>query len=162
MNDRSDELTKVLRQAITGRGAHVLTAEVFDGLDWQLAGQRPEGAAHTVFQVLGHLVYWDDWVLEWIEAGKPETPEHAAESWPEATGAGSPEAWEELLARYKEGLSAMLRHAAAPDLLRDRDGKSGLEILQMVASHNSYHAGQVAALRRALGSWPPPGGGATW
>lgn len=160
--DRSEELTRVLRQALTGRGAHVLTAEVFDGLDWRLAGRRPEGAAHTVFQVLGHLVYWHDWALEWIETEKPEAPEHAAESWPDETGAEDREAWESTVDRYKKGLATMLRHAAAPDLLADRGGKSILEILQLIASHDSYHAGQVATLRRVLGSWPPPGGGATW
>lgn len=162
MGEGSEELTRVLRQALTGRGAHVLTAEVFDGLDWKLAGRRPPGAAHTVFQVLGHLVYWHDWALEWIEAGKPVPPEHAAESWPDEEGPENSEAWEKTLARYREGLEAMRRHAADPDLLTDRDGKSVLEILQLIASHDSYHAGQVATLRRVLGSWPPPGGGATW
>jgi uncharacterized damage-inducible protein DinB len=34
-------------------------------------------------------------------------------------------------------------------------------LFQMVA-HNSYHLGQVALLRRALGAWPPPGGSDTW
>jgi len=28
-------------------------------------------------------------------------------------------------------------------------------MLQTVASHNSYHTGQVVLLRRILGAWPP-------
>jgi uncharacterized damage-inducible protein DinB len=31
-----------------------------------------------------------------------------------------------------------------------------------IASHNSYHAGQVVFLRRMLGTWPPPSGGFSW
>lgn len=162
MSDTTEELTRVLRQALSGRGAHVPTAEVFDGLDWRLAGRRPEGAAHTVFQVLGHLVYWHDWALEWIEGEKPPTPEHAAEGWPDRQAPASAAAWEEDLDRFRAGLREMDRHAADPALFTDRDGKSILEILQLIASHDSYHAGQVATLRRALDAWPPPGGGATW
>ena len=32
---------------------------------------------------------------------------------------------------------------------------------RMVA-HNSYHAGQIALIRRALGVWPPRPGGDRW
>ncbi len=56
----------------------------------------------------------------------------------------------------------MRRHAAQEDLLADRGGKSVLEILQLIATHNSYHVGQIVSLRRGLGSWPPPRGGLTW
>jgi hypothetical protein len=35
-------------------------------------------------------------------------------------------------------------------------------MLQAIASHNSYHAGQVVALRQILAAWPPPSGGLTW
>lgn len=162
MSELSEELRRVLRQALSGRGAHVPTAEVFAGLDWRLAGERPTGAIHTVFQVLNHLIYWHDWALEWIVGEKPETPEHAAEGWPGEAAPGNGKEWNEALLQFREGLSALDRHAVEADLTTDRGGKNVLEILQLIATHDSYHAGQVAALRRALGAWPPPGGGATW
>jgi uncharacterized damage-inducible protein DinB len=45
----------------------------------------------------------------------------------------------------------------------DRQVAGTLEavFMQMVA-HNSYHVGQIAMLRQALGAWPPRGGGDTW
>jgi len=35
-------------------------------------------------------------------------------------------------------------------------------MLQAIASHTSYHAGQVVLVRQMLGTWPPPSGGVTW
>jgi len=35
-------------------------------------------------------------------------------------------------------------------------------ILWQLASHNSYHTGQIATIRRCLNAWPPKAGGDTW
>jgi len=35
-------------------------------------------------------------------------------------------------------------------------------VLWQMVAHTSYHTGQIAMLRRALGVWPPRGGGDTW
>ena len=35
-------------------------------------------------------------------------------------------------------------------------------ILWQMVAHNSYHVGQIAMVRRALGAWPPRGGGDSW
>jgi len=37
-----------------------------------------------------------------------------------------------------------------------------LAILWQTLAHNSYHVGQIALVRRALGAWPPSGGGDSW
>ena len=34
--------------------------------------------------------------------------------------------------------------------------------IQVIGTHNSYHAGQIALLRRQAGAWPPERGGDTW
>ncbi len=162
MSDQRETLTACLGQALSGRGAHSLTADVFDGLDWQLAGVRPEGAPHSLFELLNHLVYWQEFALRWLGGEKPETPEHAADSWPGAAAPGSAEEWTGTLERFKRGLAEFDRRSRAAELFSRLGPKTALEIIQLVASHNSYHAGQVALLRRMLDAWPPPGGGATW
>jgi uncharacterized damage-inducible protein DinB len=35
-------------------------------------------------------------------------------------------------------------------------------VLWQLVAHNSYHVGQIAMIRRALGAWPPRAGGDTW
>ena len=40
--------------------------------------------------------------------------------------------------------------------------RNRLDSLRAMTQHVSYHVGQIALLRRILGSWPPPGGGDSW
>ena len=162
MSDRRSSERKTLSVALTGRGAHVPTADLFDGMSWESAGERSGEASHSVFQLLNHLVYWQDFALRWLAGEKPATPEHDADSWPGSAVPADRDVWEDAVDRFTKGLSELLRRAEESDLDRELGPKTTREILQIVASHNSYHAGQVAAQRRSLGAWPPPSGGFTW
>jgi len=46
-NDRK-LLEKMIDNALTGKGAHAATKNLFEGLDWKAAGMRPR-ARHTRF-----------------------------------------------------------------------------------------------------------------
>lgn len=162
MSGNVRDLRQIVDQLVSGRGAHVLTAEVLDGLDWELAGRVVDGLPHTIFEIVGHLVFWQVFSLAWIDGQKPPTPEHAADSWPGPTAPADESAWVDRVTAFADGLTALRRRAEELDLLEARGEKTVLEIVQLLASHNSYHVGQIAQLRQALGAWPPPSGGATW
>jgi uncharacterized damage-inducible protein DinB len=155
-------LREALLRALSGEGAHVGAGKVLAGLDHERAGARPEGAPHTAFQIVNHLVFWQDHALAWLAGEKPPTPAHDAESWPGPERPADRAAWEEAAARFAAGLARLRRHAGEDDLAARRGPKTVLYILQVVAAHNSYHLGQVVFLRQQLGAWPPPGGGFTW
>jgi len=163
MSSETGLLRKILLQALSGRGAHVLVEHALEGLDWQLSGKRPEGVPHSIFQIVNHMIYWQDFSLQWLNGKKPPTPEHAAEGWPGDEGPGTAQEWSKTLNRFQQGLVGFSRWVESEELFIDRgSGKTALEIIQMIATHNSYHTGQIASLRRLLGDWPPPSGGATW
>jgi uncharacterized damage-inducible protein DinB len=162
MNGNDEIVRQTLQEALAGRAAHAPVGDIFDGLTWKLAGERPQGVSHAIYQQVNHLVYWQDFGLRWLDGDKPATPEHAAESWPGDEAPADQQAWESAVERFKSGLAEIVRRAVESNLYEQLGPKTALDILQVLASHNSYHAGQVAALRRALGAWPPPGGGATW
>lgn len=155
-------LEKIARRALSGKDSHVETGEVFSGLDWRAAGSKPRGAPHSVYQLVEHMSYWQDWAVAWLEGKTPAVPRHASGSWPsEARPAGRRE-WEEAVSRFRRGLRALERGSRGADPAPWRDRKSRLEMLHIIGAHNSYHAGQVAFLRQLLGKWPPPSGGVTW
>ena len=153
---------KIARQALSGRGAHVETVSALEQLDWELVGSRPAGVPHSIFQLVNHMIYWQDFSLRWLDGRKPATPEHASDSWPGSESPKTAEEWGQAVDQFRAGLEELNRRAKESDLFCDIGKKTALEILQLIASHNSYHVGQVALLRRMLGAWPPPGGGATW
>jgi uncharacterized damage-inducible protein DinB len=117
--------------------------------------------------------YWMDYELRRIRGDNPLYPSHAAESWPTDPAPASEAEWKKTIAQFKELLGELAELAeSAPDVLaRDvpathashaKHSSSLLAVLWQTLVHNSYHVGQIAMLRRALGAWPPSGGGDSW
>jgi uncharacterized damage-inducible protein DinB len=155
-------LENSVRNALSGKGAHVETTGVFAALNWRVAGARPQGVPHSPYQILRHMTYWQEWVVRWLDGRKPALPARASGSWPGGMAPASRSEWEKAVRQFRRGLSALERGARDADLLSGPGRKSPLEMLQTIGAHNSYHAGQVVVLRQLLGKWPPPSGGLTW
>jgi uncharacterized damage-inducible protein DinB len=162
VNSDREILDKIIGHALSGKGAHVEAQNIVAGVEWKVAGTRPEGVPHSLFQLLNHMNYWQDWAVKWLDGKKPPIPKHASGSWPGSPGPASPEEWERAVQHFRSGLDELDRRAREADLFSKRGEKTRLEMLHTIASHNSYHAGQVVLLRQMLGTWPPPSGGLTW
>ncbi len=162
MNIDRQVLVKMIGRALSGEGAHVEAKDVFAGLDWKLAGAVPSDAPHSVFQLLNHIVYWNQWVVDWLAGGDPGLPEHAPGSWPGPRAPQNAEEWKEAVRHFERSLKDLIGVARKIDLLATGRQKTPLEMLQTIASHSSYHLGQVVVLRQMLHAWPPPSGGLTW
>jgi uncharacterized damage-inducible protein DinB len=159
----------ILQDLLRGRGAHVDPIAMVDGLSPELAGRQLAGAQHTIWQLVWHMNYWMDYELRSLEGPEATCPEHAAESWPNTAAPRDRAEWEAETARFRrqvEELAAWAHRATREGQLgrllhpehNDRVG----DVLWQMSAHNSYHAGQVALLRRAFGAWPPASGGDTW
>jgi len=160
-NDRK-VLEKTVGSALSGEGAHVGTKNLFAGLNWKLAGTRPEGVPHSIYQLLNHMIYWQDWVVKWLEGKDPAVPAHASDGWPGGPRPASAKEWQQAVRGFRSRLDRLARQSREADLLATRGKHSRLGMLHAIASHNSYHAGQVVVLRQLLHKWPPPSGGVTW
>jgi hypothetical protein len=155
-------LEKLIGHALSGKDSHVEAARALEGLDWKIVAVQPEGVPYSIFKLLSHLVYWQDWVVKWLDGEDPPIPKHADGSWPADTGPADGQAWDDTVKRFIDGIEELNRRAREAELFTKGNGKSRLEMLQIIASHNSYHLGQVVLLRQMLGTWPPPSGGLTW
>ena len=78
MNERD-----TLRELLYGVRCHLHILHALEGLDPRLAGGDVEGAPHTIFQILHHMVYWQGFALHRMRGEHPPDPAHAAEgsSW---------------------------------------------------------------------------------
>ena len=160
-NDRN-VIHETTSKALSGKGAHVETANILAGLDWKLAGARPDGVPHSVYQLVNHMIYWQEWVVNWLDGRKPRPPKHAAGGWPGRESPANRREWERTVRRFRDVLDALDRRSRQADPLSKRGRMTRLEMLHIIGSHNSYHVGQVAFLRQLLAAWPPPSGGITW
>lgn len=155
-------LKKALSQTLSGKDAHVGPTCALEGMGWEHAGAQRDDMPHTIFQLLNHMIYWQDWTIRWFDGQNPSLPEHASLSWPGDVGPKNQKDWEQAVESFLYGLQELDRRCQEKDLLLKLGKFSGLDMLSSIAVHNSYHLGQLVFARRMVGAWPPPSGGNTW
>jgi uncharacterized damage-inducible protein DinB len=163
---------QTLIELLYGKGAHANPLACVEDLSAELAGRHAENLPHSVWQIVWHVNFWTDYELRRICGESPHYPDHAAESWPPSALPGEAE-WKNQAARFAALISVLDAMAEAdsnelnrevPAMHPNQEKRSStvLAILWQTLVHNSYHVGQIALVRRALGAWPPRAGGDTW
>ncbi len=148
----------ILTDLLKGRAAHKAPLACIEDLPWELSGRRVTHLPHTIWQLLGHLNYWMDLELRSIEGPEAPYPDTFASSWPNADGPTDETAWLTEIALFRTNLGQLitLADAQASTLARIVHPKTGTTVeavIAILASHNSYHLGQIVTLRQALGNW---------
>jgi len=164
-------MAPVLIELLRGKGSHVDPLACIEDVSRDVAARRVTGFPHSIFDLVFHMNYWMSYELRRIRGERPPYPEHSAESFPSApTDAAE---WDRLRGELSRLLAEFAQLAEAPRAELDRPIESAYEgdnkvagtleaVLWQMVAHNSYHAGQIALIRRALGVWPPRTGGDTW
>ena len=163
----------ILIELLYGKYAHANPLSCVEDVSFELAGRRADTFPHSIWQLVSHVNYWMDYELQRISGESPAYPAHADQSWPAALAPASEAEWQKTVAHFAELLRKLAALAqSAPDVLaRDvpathpdhaKHSSSLLAVLWQTLVHNSYHVGQIAMLRRALGAWPSRAGGDTW
>jgi uncharacterized damage-inducible protein DinB len=160
-------------ELLRGKGAHVDPVACVEDLSLDTARRQVQGFPHTIGQLIFHMNYWMDYELRRIQGRSPAYPEHNAESFPPALSPADLAEWDQLRTRLAFLLNelAALAKSSPQEMQReiasvyegDKKVTGTLEaVLWQMVAHNSYHVGQIAMIRRAVGVWPPRGGGDTW
>lgn len=164
---------RALTELLRGKGAHVDPLACVEDLSADLAARQTAGFHHSIGQLVVHMNYWMDYELRRIRGEKPKYPEHNSESFPPAPSPVDEKEWQRMREQFVSLLAdfAALAQSSRAELDRqiepvhEGDAKVAgtLEsVLWQMVAHNSYHVGQIALVRRALGAWPPRGGGDSW
>ena len=159
---------QALTELLRGKGAHVDPIACVEDISAQLAARHVADFPHSIADLVFHMNYWMNYELTRIRGEKPKYPEHNAESFP-----STPQEWDHLKRDLSWFLGEFAKLAGSPRAELERQLESIQEgdkkvsgtlesILWQMVAHNSYHSGQIAMIRRALGAWPPKAGGDTW
>ena len=143
-----------LRRAFGGEAWHGDSVfEILDGVTAAQAAAHPIKNAHSIWELVLHISAWDGAVLRRMGGVAVELSD--AENFPQVTDA-SETAWRTALARVRRVHEELV--AAVATLLESRlyemvPGKEGAHytfyyMLQGVAQHELYHAGQIALLKK--------------
>ncbi len=164
--------SRALTELLRGKGAHADPLACVEDLSAELAARSVAGFPHSIGQLVFHMNYWMDYEVRRIRVERPAYPEHSSESFPPLPSADARD-WDRLRKRFAGLLAdlAALAKSTPQEMQRrietvhlgDTKLAGTLEaVLWQMVAHNSYHTGQIAMIRRALGAWPPRGGGDTW
>lgn len=124
--------------------------EVLDGVDAEAASARPISNAHTIGELVVHVLAWEKEALARL-AGKGRDDLPPEEDWPEGAAA-----WREMLEELDvvhERLSVAIAECSDGMLgsaVTGRPGTTVYVLLHGVIQHNLYHAGQIALLKKTL------------
>lgn len=162
MSDVNQSFGQALVKSLVGERGHIRIARALPDIDVELAGRTHEAMPYTIYQLVKHMHYWQNFMLEHVEGRKPQMPANVSESWPVETGPQDEETWKEDIRSFLSGIDqavSIAETAQLNDPLLYFPGETKGGLLRNIASHNSYHLGEIVLLRRFYGAWPPPGGG---
>jgi uncharacterized damage-inducible protein DinB len=152
-----DPLREQIARILDWTDAHAGLGDALEGIPAKLRGLTPEGSAHSLWQLLEHMRLAQFDILDFCRNADYTEPSSMDEYWPRQSEP-APGAWDTSIASFWRDLNDLRQLALNPDVdpfatIPHGDGQTYLRELLLVADHNSYHLGQVVALRRQLGIW---------
>jgi hypothetical protein len=125
-------------------------ARLLSGLTLEQVTVCPEGATHSIYEELWHVVGYQQSIIAPRAPASGDlfptvAPEHEQQ-------------WHDLVRVFLDGArtAAALGHEPERLAVEVEPGATLEDELNSVAVHNAYHLGKIVALRQRIGAWPPP------
>jgi uncharacterized damage-inducible protein DinB len=151
-------ITDELRRAFDGEPWHGYSLfKILEGVNAAQAAKRPVGSAHSIWELVLHIAAWEGAVCRRmtgvavkLSAAKnfPRVDDNSAAAWQKAL-AHVRETHEELMAAVKAFPEASLRKRV-PGKQVEGAHYTFLFMLEGLAQHAAYHAGQIALLKKMV------------
>jgi len=152
-------IPETIKRCLRGRDAHIAPLKALKGLTPEMARKRPSPNAHSCWELLYHIVLWQDVCLDAVRGNNVDWEAAQKKEWPSQKMMSDDTQWGKLVSKFEKGLKEASQLVEQVDLAKPIPAWGGaptLQVLMVVVQHNSYHIGQIVATRIALGYWPPP------
>jgi uncharacterized damage-inducible protein DinB len=156
--DASAAIANEIERTVAGPMWHGSSLnELLDGVTFEQASAKPIAGAHSIWELVLHITAWSDIARERLHQRNLESVPTDVD-WPPMP-APSASAWRDALARLTSSHAALAREteSLSPDALAaivpvPKPRYSVEVLLRGVIEHGTYHGGQIALLKRALGA----------
>ena len=146
---RTEKLVAQIKANFSGEPWHGPSVRaVLDGIDAKKSVARPIRDAHSIAELLAHITAWNEIVGRRVAGENPAVT--AEMDYPDVSNAK----WGDLVKRLEAAharLVEIVGRFSDDDLQRKVPGKehSVATELHGLMDHNTYHAGQIAILKKA-------------
>src|SRR5262249_61181009 len=124
-------------------------------------GKRPDGLAHSVWELLDHIRATQHDLLEFCTSANYQEPKWPDDYWPSSPAPKSDAAWTACIRAIHSDATALAKFTTDTDVdltakIPHATGQTYLRTVLVAIDHASYHVAQIVDLRRSPGSWRPP------
>ncbi|GAA4327946.1 DinB family protein [Mucilaginibacter gynuensis] len=156
MSDQHKTLIDELIHLLQGGNAHASFDDAIKDLPANLRGVKPDDMPYSVWQLVEHIriAQWD--MLEFSKDGSHESPNWPDDYWPKDPAPKDDTAWDKTVKEIQANLDEFVKLIQTVDIYAPIPHGTGQTILRealQIADHNSYHTGEIIAVRRMLGAW---------
>lgn len=157
-NADDQALREQLVQFLGGGQAHAELSKVLEDFPAAARGTKPKGAAHTGWQLLEHIRFALEDLLEFSTKPEYVAKEWPEDYWPKEDAPADAAAWTSAVRSVKKTLADFEKLVKNPETnlyatIPWGDGQTILREVLLAGQHTSYHLGQLVSLRRELSAW---------
>jgi hypothetical protein len=151
-------LRKHLVDLVSKGEAHATFEEAVKDVPAAARGTVPEGAAHSLWELVEHMriAQWD--ILKFSTDAKHKSPKFPKGYWPKTPAPPNAKAWDKSVKDFLADRNAVCKliDKKSTDLfaeIKHGKGQTILREVMLVADHNAYTIGEIVLTRRMLGVW---------
>ena len=156
-----DSWKTIVASSLDWDQAHMSLEDTVAALHPALRNQKPDGLPHSIWDIVEHIRIAQHDLLDFCR--NPDYHHDLTwpdDYWPKETGPISHDTWGKSLSEIDRETNEL--KAFATDEKRDLTakipagtGQTYLRTVLVALDHTSYHTGEIVAIRRLLGAWPP-------
>ncbi|MBC5991925.1 DinB family protein [Pontibacter cellulosilyticus] len=156
--EQDSALRAHLVKLLSGGQAYQPLSTLLKDLSAETAGKTVQDLPYTIWQLVDHMRYTLEDILEFINNPNYQEPNWPDDYWPKEKAPGNQAALDKSINAISKGKQEMIKlvQDTSNDLYKPfphGDGQTLLREALLVAEHNAYHVGEVIVLRRLLGDW---------
>ena len=154
------EVRNQLVRMLTARQAHMDFEDAVADFPEEHINTRPPNCDYTFWHLLEHMRICQRDILDYIQSDNYKWPHFPNDLWPDHSTATDLAGWQQTIENFYADRQRLVDiiHDPAVDLLAPLPNSgqyqhSILREINIVASHNAYHTGELGILRQIMGLW---------
>jgi hypothetical protein len=151
----------IVADSLDWEQAHARITAAVKGLPAELRGRRPEGLQYSAWELLEHIRIAQHDLLEFCSNPQySHDIEWPGDYWPPSPTPPTDEAWDRSVQQVQRDCAELAgfarEHATTlTEAIPWGTGQTYLRTILVALDHNAYHLGQLVAVRKLVGAWPP-------
>ena len=158
--NNDQELRGQLTRMLTARQAHMDFEDAVANFPRDFINTRPPNCDYRFWHLLEHMRICQKDILDYIQSDHYTWPNFPNDLWPDQAAITDPAGWQKTIEAFladRQALTTIINDPSvdlfAPLPNSGKDQHNILREINIVASHNSYHTGELGILRGVMGLW---------